>query len=184
LLGKAKLFLESLVESKENKIHVDVNLTDGYGNPTEYKFSCDLEYTCPTSNGTEADNDKENGQEDAETDSTKEGWDSKRSEEIKKQRFSLPDKPLDFQIRIKVVEARQLEGNDINPVVRVTIGNKRRQTRVRQSTNRPYYNQTLFYSFSAITPNELFGKEIKFEVFNSRLLRSDSLIGVFKVSLF
>ena len=35
LLGKAKLFLESLVESKENKIHVDVNLTDGYGNPTE-----------------------------------------------------------------------------------------------------------------------------------------------------
>ncbi|CAB3993921.1 myoferlin-like isoform X2 [Paramuricea clavata] len=180
LLGKAKLFLESLVESKENKIHVDVNLTDGYGNPTEYKFSCDLEYTCPTSNGTEADNDKENGQEDAETDSTKEGRDSKRSDEIKKQRFSLPDKPLDFQIRIKVIEARQLEGNDINPVIRVTVGNKRRQTRVRQSTNRPYYNQTLFYSFSSITPNELFSKEIKFEVFNSRLLRSDSLIGVFK----
>lgn len=40
-----------------------------------------------------------------------------------------------------MIEARQLEGNDINPVVRVTIGNKRRQTRVRQSTNRPYYNQ-------------------------------------------
>jgi hypothetical protein len=35
LLGKAKIFLESLVESKERKIHVDVKLTDGYGNPTE-----------------------------------------------------------------------------------------------------------------------------------------------------
>lgn len=45
----------------------------------QYKFSCDLEYTCPTSNGTDADNDKENGQEDSETDSTKEGRDSKRS---------------------------------------------------------------------------------------------------------
>lgn len=37
LLGKAKIFLESLVESKEHKIHIDVNLTDGDGNPTEVK---------------------------------------------------------------------------------------------------------------------------------------------------
>ena len=44
-------------------------------------------------------------------------------------------------MRIKVIEARQLEGNDINPVIRVTVGNKKRQTRVRQSTNRPYFNQ-------------------------------------------
>lgn len=40
-----------------------------------------------------------------------------------------------------MIEARQLEGNNINPVVRVTIGNKRRNTSVRQSTNKPYYNQ-------------------------------------------
>lgn len=35
LVGKAKVSLEQLVASKDKKTHVDVNLTDGYGNPTE-----------------------------------------------------------------------------------------------------------------------------------------------------
>ena len=40
-----------------------------------------------------------------------------------------------------MIEARQLEGGDINPVVRVTIGNSRKKTRVQEMTNRPFYNQ-------------------------------------------
>ena len=28
------------MESKEKKVHIDVNLTDGYGNPTEVSYVC------------------------------------------------------------------------------------------------------------------------------------------------
>ena len=55
-----------------------------------------------------------------------------------------------FQIRIRVLEGRQLPGNNIHPVVRVTVADQQRETAVKRSTNRPVYNQVRFSVFLAI----------------------------------
>ena len=49
----------------------------------------------------------------------------------------------DLQIRIKVDEGRHIFGRNINPVVRVTVGGVKKQTRVKYTTNQPYYNQVM-----------------------------------------
>ena len=89
---------------------------------------------------------------------------------------------LCFQVRVKVIQARQLQGANIQPVTRVTVYNQTQQTRVQKSTNTPYWNQSFFFNFHA-SPAELFDELIEFQVFNSRRLRSDALIGSFKVGV-
>ena len=44
-----------------------------------------------------------------------------------------------------------MAGGNINPVVRVTIGDQVKQTRVKKSTNRPYYNQVKITSFVIVS---------------------------------
>lgn len=50
-------------------------------------------------------------------------------------------KAADFQICITVIEARQLAGLNMDPVVCVQIGDQRKFTSVKESTNSPYYNE-------------------------------------------
>ena len=59
----------------------------------------------------------------------------------KKRRGKLSTKPQDFQVRIKVWEARQLAGGNIHPVCKVTVSNQTKMTRVKKSTNRPYWDE-------------------------------------------
>ncbi|XP_030841562.1 myoferlin isoform X6 [Strongylocentrotus purpuratus] len=100
----------------------------------------------------------------------------------KKSRSKLSKKPQDFQVRIKVWEARQLAGGNIHPVCKVTVSNQTKMTRVKKSTNRPYYDEVFFYNFH-MSPAELFDEVVNFQVFNSRQLRSDALIGDFKLDI-
>lgn len=44
------------------------------------------------------------------------------------------------QVRVRVIEGHQLQGNDIKPVVTVLIGQKHFRTRI-QTGNNPYYNE-------------------------------------------
>ncbi|KAM9368604.1 fer-1-like protein 5 [Phaethornis superciliosus] len=55
-------------------------------------------------------------------------------------------KTEDFQVRVKVIEGRQLQGNDIKPVVTVLIGQHRFRTRIRVGNN-PYYNEVFSQEF-------------------------------------
>ena len=45
------------------------------------------------------------------------------------------------QVRVRIIEGRQLAGANISPVVRVTIDNQTRQTKVIKSTNKPFYDE-------------------------------------------
>ena len=45
------------------------------------------------------------------------------------------------QVRVRIIEGRQLSGGNISPVVRVTVANQSRQTRVKKSTNKPLYDE-------------------------------------------
>lgn len=94
-------------------------------------------------------------------------------------RKKLPDKNLDFQVRVRIIEGRQLAGANISPVVRVTIDNQTRQTKVIKSTNKPFYDEVFFFNFN-VTPQKLFDAQALFEVFNSKKLRANAMVGSFQ----
>ncbi|XP_023256212.1 otoferlin-like, partial [Seriola lalandi dorsalis] len=50
-------------------------------------------------------------------------------------------RPVDYQISITVIEARQLIGLNMDPVVCVEIGDDKKYTSMKESTNCPYYNE-------------------------------------------
>ncbi|XP_077866920.1 uncharacterized protein LOC144355725, partial [Saccoglossus kowalevskii] len=98
------------------------------------------------------------------------------------QRKELSTKQQDFQVRVKVWEARQLQGANIHPVCKVTVANQTKMTRVKHSTNTPIWQEIFFFNFH-MSPAELFDEVIGIQVFNSRKLRSDALIGGFNFDI-
>uniref|UniRef100_A0A8C0W5K4 C2 domain-containing protein n=1 Tax=Castor canadensis TaxID=51338 RepID=A0A8C0W5K4_CASCN len=65
---------------------------------------------------------------------------------------ALSSKPQNFQVRVKVFEARQLLGNNIKPVVKVTIAGHRHRTRVKMGNN-PFFNELFFQNFHEVPAN-------------------------------
>ncbi|XP_075300808.1 fer-1-like protein 5 [Opisthocomus hoazin] len=124
-----------------------------------------------------------------------------------------PDKPPvgtkeDFQVRVRVIEGRQLQGNNIKPVVTVVIGQRRFRTRIRVGNN-PYYNEVFCQNFHQ-TPAQLAMEPIRIQVWggsvtpvghgdggvaadavspappqvlNSRAIRAKTVIGVFQLDV-
>ena len=54
-----------------------------------------------------------------------------------------------------------------------------KQTRVKHSTNKPYFDETFFFNFDE-RPNELFDQLVTFEVYNAKGILSDALLGTFQ----
>ncbi len=50
-------------------------------------------------------------------------------------------KSQDYQVSVTIHEARQLAGLDIDPVICIEVGDKKKFTSVKQSTNCPFYNE-------------------------------------------
>ncbi|KAJ3606908.1 hypothetical protein NHX12_026424, partial [Muraenolepis orangiensis] len=86
-------------------------------------------------------------------------------------------------ISITVVEARQLVGLNMDPVVCVEIGDDKKYTSMKESTNCPYYNEYFVFDFH-VPPDVMFDKIIKLSVIHSKnLLRSGTLVGTFKMDV-
>ncbi|XP_014116619.1 PREDICTED: dysferlin isoform X10 [Pseudopodoces humilis] len=105
---------------------------------------------------------------------------------VKRRRRSSPKKPLsnkpqDFQIRVRVIEARQLPGIQIRPVVKVTVAGQTRRTRIRKG-NSPFFDETFFFNVFD-SPSELFDAPIFLMVVDSRSFRTDSVIGEFRMDV-
>ncbi|XP_077661695.1 fer-1-like protein 5 [Eretmochelys imbricata] len=96
-------------------------------------------------------------------------------------RRELADKKQDFQVRVRIIEGRQLQGNNIKPVVKVFIGDHVYRTRIKMGNN-PYFNEIFFRNFHE-TPTQVFDETINIQVLNSRAVRADSIIGVFKLEV-
>ncbi|NXY04527.1 FR1L6 protein, partial [Pteruthius melanotis] len=85
------------------------------------------------------------------------------------------------QIAITIIEARQLVGENIDPVVIIEIGDEKKQTTVKEGTNAPFYNE--YFVFDFVGPQVLlFDKIINISVMHHKLIGS-VLIGSFKVDL-
>ncbi|EMP26127.1 Fer-1-like protein 6 [Chelonia mydas] len=90
-------------------------------------------------------------------------------------------KSQNYQIAITIIEARQLVGENIDPVVIIEIGDEKKQTTVKEGTNAPFYNE--YFVFDFIGPQvHLFDKIIKISVMHNKLIGS-LLIGSFKVDV-
>ncbi|XP_040293899.1 myoferlin isoform X6 [Bufo bufo] len=104
---------------------------------------------------------------------------SRRLTKGKKTRRILSNKAQDFQIRIRVIEGRQLPGNNIKPVVKVSVAGQTHRTRIKRGNN-PYFDELFFYNVN-MTPSELFDESVILRLFNSGSIRADSMIGEFKI---
>ncbi|KAJ7305240.1 hypothetical protein JRQ81_011152 [Phrynocephalus forsythii] len=93
----------------------------------------------------------------------------------------LANKKQLFQVRVGIMECRQLQENNIKPVVKVCIGDHVFRTRIKIGNN-PYYNEVFVKNFNE-TPLRLFDQYITIQVLNSKAIRADSLIGVFKIEI-
>uniref|UniRef100_A0A2K5SE65 Myoferlin n=1 Tax=Cebus imitator TaxID=2715852 RepID=A0A2K5SE65_CEBIM len=104
---------------------------------------------------------------------------ARRLTKVKNSRRMLSNKPQDFQIRVRVIEGRQLSGNNIRPVVKVHVCGQTHRTRIKRGNN-PFFDELLFYNVN-MTPSELMDETISIRVYNSHSLRADCLMGEFKV---
>ncbi|XP_051837627.1 myoferlin isoform X2 [Antechinus flavipes] len=99
----------------------------------------------------------------------------------KNTRRILSNKPQDFQIRVRVIEGRQLSGNNIKPVVKVHVCGQTHRTRIKRGNN-PFFDELFFYNVH-MTPLELFDETISIRVYDSHSLRADCLMGEFKIDV-
>ncbi|XP_059972637.1 otoferlin isoform X1 [Mesoplodon densirostris] len=92
-------------------------------------------------------------------------------------------RPMDYQVSVTVIEARQLVGLNVDPVVCVEVGDDKKYTSMKESTNCPYYNEYFVFDFH-VSPDVMFDKIIKISVIHSKnLLRSGTLVGSFKMDV-
>ncbi|KAM4804039.1 otoferlin isoform X5 [Urocitellus parryii] len=92
-------------------------------------------------------------------------------------------RPMDYQVSITVIEARQLVGLNMDPMVCVEVGDDKKYTSMKESTNCPYYNEYFVFDFH-VSPDIMFDKIIKISVIHSKnLLRSGTLVGSFKMDV-
>uniref|UniRef100_A0A4W5QPW6 Myoferlin n=1 Tax=Hucho hucho TaxID=62062 RepID=A0A4W5QPW6_9TELE len=99
----------------------------------------------------------------------------------RKRNRPLANKPQDFQIRVRIIEGRQLPGNNIKPVVKVNVCGQTHRTRIKRGNN-PFFDEMFFYNVNML-PLDLFDQYISFRVYDSFSLRADSLMGEFKVDI-
>ncbi|XP_041427025.1 myoferlin-like [Xenopus laevis] len=101
------------------------------------------------------------------------------------QPFNIPsqieknENAQEFKIQVRIIEGRQLTGNNIKPVVKVKIGHQTQHTRI-LSGNNPPFNQMLTYDMHR-SLSDLRMEPITIQALRSRAFRADSLIGEFMI---
>ncbi|XP_067038375.1 myoferlin-like isoform X1 [Acropora muricata] len=188
LLGSVTVPLKNLVRSKNNSLKIEVGLLDGEQRPTLGKVQLSLTYEPPPSavkksaRG-EAEDEEELLDEEIEDEGGDLGKKRTKRKKRQKKHKALSNKPQDFQIRVKVFEGRQLTGGNIHPVVRVSVADQDKESKIKKCTNNPAFNENFSFNFHE-APMDLFEKMVSFEVFNSKKYRSDALIGYFELDIF
>ncbi|KAF1375699.1 hypothetical protein PFLUV_G00222910 [Perca fluviatilis] len=182
-----------LINEKQQAIGATINLVIGYEPPANTSSNLNDQPDGDTNvdagesdEGDEGEADVEgegqSGTPGAPTSPNQPGKPSHKPLRLSRKRHrALANKPQDFQIRIRVIEGRQLPGNNIKPVVKVNVCGQTHRTRIRRGNN-PFFDEMFFYNVNML-PSELFDESISLRVFDSFSLRSDSLMGEFKLDV-
>ncbi|PWA26023.1 hypothetical protein CCH79_00001684 [Gambusia affinis] len=159
-----------LINEKQQNVGATINLAIGYESPSSPDLN---DHTNVNVSYTEAgDNEEEDETQDAMDGAgqvgssgmlpspDQPGKPTQKFHRLSRKRHKvLGNKPQDFQIRVRVIEGRQLPGNNIKPVVKM-----------------------FFYNVNML-PSELFDESISLRVYDSFSLRADSLMGEFKLDV-
>eukprot|EP00052_Salpingoeca_macrocollata_P020806 m.175674 g.175674 ORF g.175674 m.175674 type:complete len:2346 (-) comp21363_c0_seq2:105-7142(-) len=106
-----------------------------------------------------------------------------KNRSLRRSNISYSSKPCDFQLRVKIHEGRSLQSADsLNPVCKISCSGQRRQTRVHRSTINPLFKESFVFNFHQ-PPSKLMDEELALEVFNSRRIRRDALVGQFRLEV-
>uniref|UniRef100_A0A803YEN0 Otoferlin n=1 Tax=Meleagris gallopavo TaxID=9103 RepID=A0A803YEN0_MELGA len=84
---------------------------------------------------------------------------------------------ISLQVSITVIEARQLVGLNMDPVVCVEVGEEKKYTSMKESTNCPYYNEVGLFSSNGHRSHS------SGVIHSKNLLRSGTLVGSFKMDV-
>ncbi|TDH01299.1 hypothetical protein EPR50_G00178880 [Perca flavescens] len=182
-----------LINEKQQVIGATINLVIGYEPPANTSSNLndqpDGDTNVDAGNSDEGDEGEadvegegQSGSPGALTSPNQPGKPSHKPLRLSRKRHrALANKPQDFQIRIRVIEGRQLPGNNIKPVVKVNVCGQTHRTRIRRGNN-PFFDEMFFYNVNML-PSELFDESISLRVYDSFSLRSDSLMGEFKLDV-
>ncbi|KAL1466262.1 hypothetical protein MTO96_026796 [Rhipicephalus appendiculatus] len=92
-------------------------------------------------------------------------------------------KAQDFQVCVTIIEGRHLAGLNMDPVICVQVGDQKKYTSVKESTNCPYYNEYFVFDFH-MAPSMLFDKIVTLTALHNRnIIRSGKVIGTFKLDV-
>uniref|UniRef100_A0A8C7IE10 Myoferlin n=1 Tax=Oncorhynchus kisutch TaxID=8019 RepID=A0A8C7IE10_ONCKI len=216
-LGSAKISLKDLATGQVKSFPCkDLALVNEKGQATGATVSLVIHYD-PPANATPNPNDPQAG--DAAGDSGEEGdediADAGQSPSapgqpgnpnqrlVKKNRKlnrPLANKPQDFQIRVRILEGRQLPGNNIKPVVKVNVCGQTHRTRIKRGNN-PFFDEVkggilielhltksmcmnVNLLFSLNHPDSFFSLQMKWLLLNDPDESSSGARGYLKVSMF
>ncbi|XP_033127720.1 otoferlin-like isoform X3 [Anneissia japonica] len=95
---------------------------------------------------------------------------------------TLPTQKKDYQISVHIIEARQIAGSEVFPIVSVQVGNITKFTQMKESTNTPFYDELFVYDFHDYE-SAIFDKVITFKVLNcsNKYLKTGKTIGFYKL---
>ncbi|XP_068080636.1 myoferlin isoform X1 [Danio rerio] len=196
LIGSAKVSLKDLASSQVKSLPVkNLTLVDENGKSIGGTISMTVGYEPPAGAGANPldQQDGNVGGDTAEGEAgdvpdagsrgafTSPGEPGQKLQLRSRNRNNLANKPQDFQIRVRVIEGRQLPGNNIKPVVKVHVCGETHRTRIRKGNN-PYFDEIFFFNINML-PSELFDEVISFRVYNASSFRADCLMGEFKLDI-
>ncbi|KAI6229896.1 hypothetical protein M3Y99_01125400 [Aphelenchoides fujianensis] len=93
-----------------------------------------------------------------------------------------PRAKMPFTVRVRVIEAKELHGENLHPLVRVHLGGKTRTTRSIRGTDQPRWDQTLSFTLRS-SLEDLAHLNCEFNTYSARRLIRDSLIGTFSINM-
>ncbi|KAK7901768.1 hypothetical protein WMY93_018537 [Mugilogobius chulae] len=193
-----------LINEKQQPIGATINLLVGYEPPSSPNMNDNVDGDSShvdgdhIEDGDEVDSDADGGvgggTSGVPSSTHQPGKPGHKSVRLSRKRNrALANKPQDFQLthcflsclslldRVRIIEARQLPGNNIKPVVKASVCGQTHRTRIRRGNN-PFFDETFFYNVNML-PSELFDESIFLRVYDSYSLRSDSLMGEFKLDV-
>lgn len=89
----------------------------------------------------------------------------------------------DWMVQIRVIEAKDLAGVSLDPVVCIAVGEQKKTTTVKKQTNNPEWDELFLFDYKC-PEQEILDTILTLEVFTGRSIISDgSLIGMFKCDL-
>uniref|UniRef100_A0A8C2BB83 Myoferlin like n=1 Tax=Cyprinus carpio TaxID=7962 RepID=A0A8C2BB83_CYPCA len=156
-IGSAKIFLKELAAGQTRSLpSKNIPLINEKKQEFGATISLMIGYEPPAiPDGTSFDEDAGDVAEPGAPGVSPSGQPKKMVRTTRKRQKTLANKPQDFQIRVRIIEGRQLPGNNVKPVVKVNVCGQTHRTRIRRGNN-PFFDEVFWFS---VSPSDLVNKE-------------------------